>query len=74
MSYPKVKNKEIRVYSILNCFDDLEIIDFLIERNESELEMGTWLSYEYLLEKEKKVIKFRKQKISRLKKILEICL
>ena len=74
MSYPKVRNKEIRVYSILNCFDDLEIIDFLIERNESELEMGTWLSYEYLLEKEKKVIKFRKQKISRLKKILEICL
>ena len=74
MSYLKVRNKEIRVYSILNCFDDLEIIDFLIERNESELEMGTWLNYEYLLEKEKKVIKFRKQKISRLKKILEICL
>ena len=74
MSYLKVRNKEIRVYSILNCFDDLEIIDFLIERNESELEMGTWLNYEYLSEKEKKVIKFRKQKISRLKKILEICL
>ena len=68
------ESKDSVIYPILNCFNDKEIIKFLIERNESEVGAERWFSEAYLTDKDKKIRKFRKQKLVKLKKILEICL
>ena len=72
MSY--LKSKDSVIYPILNCFNDKEIVEFLIERNESEIGVEKWLTEAYLTDKDKRVRKLRKQKVVKLKKVLEICL